>query len=128
MNIIISLHIGHYSKHVLYTLFFLTFFNYHYTVAQHTTYCNPVNLDYGFCPIPNFTEQGKHRATADPVITLFKDRYYLFSTNQWGYWWSRDLLNWNFIPRKFLKPWNLVYDEIYAPGTLVIGDTLLVIG
>ena len=128
INVIISLHIGHYSKKVLYTLLFLTLVNYQYTVAQHTTYCNPVNLDYGFCPIPDFTEQGKHRATADPVITLFKDRYYLFSTNQWGYWWSRDLLNWNFIPRKFLKPWHLVYDELCAPGTLVIGDTLLVIG
>ena len=45
------------------------------------TYCNPMNLDYGFTPIPNFSEQGRHRATADPVITFFKDRYYLFSTN-----------------------------------------------
>jgi len=96
--------------------------------AQQRTYCNPINVDYGFCPIPNFTTQGKHRATADPVITLFKGDYYLFSTNQWGYWWSNDMLQWKFVPRKFLKPWHHVYDELCAPATVVLGDTLLVIG
>lgn len=96
--------------------------------AQQKTYCNPINIDYGYCPIPNFSEQGKHRATADPVITMFKGDYYLFSTNQWGYWWSPDMLKWNFVPRKFLKPWHKVYDELCAPATLVLGDTLLVIG
>ncbi len=96
--------------------------------AQQKTYCNPINVDYGYCPIPNFSEQGKHRATADPVITQFKGNYFLFSTNQWGYWWSPDMLTWNFIPRKFLKSWHKVYDELCAPATLVLGDTLLLIG
>lgn len=100
----------------------------HTVNAQQKTYCNPINIDYGYCPIPNFTELGKHRATADPVITLFKGNYYLFSTNQWGYWWSSDMLQWNFVSRKFLKPWHKVYDELCAPATLVLGDTLLVIG
>ncbi|HNX79907.1 MAG TPA: hypothetical protein PKJ24_08485, partial [Prolixibacteraceae bacterium] len=58
---------------------------------KNKTYCNPVNLDYGFTPIPNFSEAGRHRATADPVIVRYKGDYYLFSTNQWGYWWSNDL-------------------------------------
>jgi len=98
------------------------------THAQQKTYCNPINLDYGYTPIPNFSEMGRHRATADPVITLFKDKYYLFSTNQWGYWWSDDMADWTFVPRKFLKPWHKVYDELCAPATLVLGDTLLVIG
>ena len=71
--------------------------------AGQRTYCNPINVDYAYCPIPNFTRQGKHRTTADPVIVLFKGDYYLFSTNQWGYWWSEDLLAWHFVPRKFLK-------------------------
>ncbi|KAA2241605.1 family 43 glycosylhydrolase [Chitinophaga agrisoli] len=99
-----------------------------FTVAQQKTWCNPINLDYGYCPIPNFVTQGKHRATADPTITLFKGDYYLFSTNQWGYWWSSDMLQWHFMPRKFLKPWHHVYDELCAPATVVLGDTLLVIG
>lgn len=106
----------------LFSCFFST------AIAQQKTYCNPINIDYGYCPIPNFSEQGKHRATADPVITVFKGNYYLFSTNQWGYWWSPDMVQWNFIARKFLKPWHKVYDELCAPATLVLGDTLLVIG
>src|SRR5947209_7087708 len=59
-------------------------------VAQQKTYCNPINVDYGFCPIPDFVQNGKHRATADPAIVTYKGDYYLFSTNQWGYWWSHD--------------------------------------
>ena len=96
--------------------------------AQQKTYCNPMNLDYGFTPIPNFSEWGRHRATADPVIVNFKDTYYLFSTNQWGYWWSEDLNHWNFVSRKFLKPWHKVYDELCAPAVWAMGDTLFVIG
>lgn len=96
--------------------------------AQQSTYCNPMNLDYGFTPIPNFSEWGRHRATADPVIVNFKNEYYLFSTNQWGYWWSKDLLHWNFISRLFLKPHHKVYDELCAPAVWVQEDTLFVMG
>jgi hypothetical protein len=96
--------------------------------AQQKTYCNPVNIDYGYTPIPNFSEWGRHRATADPVIVNYKGDYYLFSTNQWGYWWSPDMLNWNFCSRRFLRPWNEGYDELCAPAVGVIGDTMLVFG
>ncbi len=92
------------------------------------TYCNPINIDYGYTPIPDFTEWGKHRATADPVIVLYKGDYYLFSTNQWGYWWSPDMVNWKFISKKFLRPWNRGYDELCAPAVGIIGDTMLVFG
>ncbi|MEI7831563.1 MAG: family 43 glycosylhydrolase, partial [Prolixibacteraceae bacterium] len=92
------------------------------------TYCNPINLDYGYTPIPNFSEAGRHRATADPVIVQYKDDYFLFATNQWGYWWSHDLLNWNFISKKFLRPWNSGYDELCAPAVGIVGDTMLVFG
>lgn len=96
--------------------------------AQQRTYCNPMNLDYGFTPIPNFSEWGRHRATADPVIVNFKGSYFLFSTNQWGYWWSDDLNKWNFVSRRFLKSWHKVYDELCAPAVWAMGDTLFVIG
>ncbi|MGH2647597.1 MAG: discoidin domain-containing protein, partial [Ginsengibacter sp.] len=81
-----------------------------------------------YTPIPNFTETGRHRATADPVIVNYKGDYYLFSTNQWGYWWSNDMLNWKFISRKFLRPWNAGYDELCAPAVGIIGDTMIVFG
>jgi hypothetical protein len=97
--------------------------------AQQKTFCNPINIDYGYTPIPNFSEWGKHRATADPVIVNYQNTFYLFSTNQWGYWWSDDMLKWNFVSRKFLRPWNGgVYDELCAPAVGIIGDTMLVFG
>lgn len=96
--------------------------------AQQKTYCNPINIDYGYTPIPNFSTWGRHRATADPVIVNYKSDYYLFSTNQWGYWWSKDMSNWNFISKKFLRPWHNVYDELCAPAVGIIGDTMVVMG
>ena len=96
--------------------------------AQQKTYCNPINIDYGYTPIPNFAEEGKHRATADPVIVNFKGKYFLFSTNQWGYWWSDNMLHWNFVARKFLLPQHKVYDELCAPAVFVMKDEMYVIG
>lgn len=98
------------------------------TQAQQRTYCNPINIDYGYTPIPNFSEWGRHRATADPVIVRYKGDYYLFSTNQWGYWWSNDLIQWHFVARHFLRPEHKVYDDLCAPAVGVIGDTMLVFG
>ncbi len=98
------------------------------TAQTQKTYCNPINIDYGYTPIPNFSEWGRHRATADPVIVTYKGDYYLFSTNQWGYWWSSDMLHWNFIARSFLKPYHHVYDDLCAPAVCVMGDTMLVFG
>lgn len=109
----------------LYCCFFLSLVS---AEAQNKTYCNPVNIDYGYTPIPNFTEWGRHRATADPVIVNYKGDFYLFSTNQWGYWWSSDMSNWNFISKKFLRPWNEGYDELCAPAVGIIGDTMIVFG
>ncbi|MES2430156.1 MAG: discoidin domain-containing protein [Bacteroidota bacterium] len=96
--------------------------------AQQKTYCNPVNIDYGYVRIPNFFTWGKHRTTADPVIVNYKNDFYLFSTNQTGYWWSSDMLNWNFVERKFLRTWNDTYDDLCAPAVGIIGDTMMVFG
>ena len=92
------------------------------------TYCNPINVDYGYCPIPNFCEQGKHRATADPVILTFRGDYYLFSTNQSGYWHSADMLDWTFVRRTFLRPEHDTYDDLCAPTAWVMNDAIYVIG
>ena len=112
-------------KNTVFSLLLCFFIN---TNAQEKTYCNPINIDYGYCPIPNFVTQGKHRATADPVIVNFKGKFFLFSTNQWGYWWSDDMSNWNFVPRKFLLPQHKVYDELCAPAVFVMKDEMYVVG
>ena len=112
-------------KNTLFALLICFFVN---ANAQQKTYCNPINIDYGYCPIPNFVSQGKHRATADPVIVNFKGKFFLFSTNQWGYWWSDDMSDWNFVPRKFLLQQHKVYDELCAPAVFVMKDEMYVIG
>lgn len=96
--------------------------------AQQKSYCNPVNIDYGYTPIPNFSQQGRHRATADPVIVNYHDKYFLFSTNQWGYWWSEDMYHWNFVKRSFLMPYHDVYDDLCAPAAFVMDDELYLLG
>jgi len=98
------------------------------SAQKQKTYCNPINIDYGYTPFESFTEWGKHRATADPVIVNYKGDFYLFSTNQWGYWHSPDLLNWKFEERKFLRPWNKTKDELCAPAVGILGDTMVVFG
>lgn len=96
--------------------------------AQQQTFCNPINVDYGYTPFESFAEWGRHRATADPVVVNYKGDLYLFSTNQWGYWHSKDMLNWKFHEKRFLRPWNPEKDELCAPGVGIVGDTMVVFG
>jgi len=109
-------------------LLFVTVFCLSASAQKQKTYCNPINIDYGYTPFESFTEWGKHRATADPVIVNYKGDFYLFSTNQWGYWHSPDMLNWKFEERKFLRPWNKTKDELCAPAVGILGDTMVVFG
>jgi hypothetical protein len=98
-----------------------------FSQTSQKTYCNPINIDYGYSPFKVFSQQGKHRTTADPVIVNFKNNYFLFSTNQEGYWWSDNMLNWNFIYKKFLLDDKYIHD-LNAPGVFVMKDTLYIQG
>lgn len=60
---------------------------------KQTTFCNPMNLDYGWGCFQ--TKQKKARSAADPVVVLFKGKYYLFTTMDiGGYRVSDDLITW----------------------------------
>jgi hypothetical protein len=72
-----------------------------------------MNLSYRFC-----LDNPSRREAADPVIVLFRDKYYLFASKSSGYWYSDDLLDWKFVTSKELPLEN------YAPATVVIGDWL----
>lgn len=102
----------------------LIVFNAH---SQQKTYCNPINIDYGYTPFDRFASQGKHRATADPVIVNFQEKLFLFSTNQEGYWYSDNMLDWTFVPRKFLVDDTYKHD-LNAPAAWAMKDTLYVYG
>jgi hypothetical protein len=95
--------------------------------AQQKTYCNPINIDYGYTPFEVFSKQGKHRATADPVIVNFQKKLFLFSTNQEGYWYSDNMLDWKFVKRKFLRDNKYIHD-LNAPAVWAMKDTLYVFG
>src|SRR5690606_17658709 len=68
-----------------------------------TTYCNPMNLDYAYVPSTHtyYAQDESHRSTADPAIVLLRDTFYLFSTNQFGSWWSADMRTWHFVRKHF---------------------------
>ena len=78
---------------------------------------NPLNLKYLF-------EEGGtvHRTCADPVIVLYHDKYYLFSSHASGYSWSDNLRDWThrFSEMPLVKTWApavMVYDDyIYYMG------------
>lgn len=82
----------------------------------YTTYCNPLNLDYGW---GKFSEKRKEsRTSADPVVVLFKDKYYLFTTQDiGGYRVSDDLMNWkNIYFNQSIEPCPLDVDHYVAPA------------
>ena len=75
-----------------------------------STVCNPVNISYQY-------QEGFHsRESADPSAIMFKDEYYLFASHGSGYWWSSDLVDWNFVYCAMPEINN------YAPAVCVIGD------
>ncbi|MDR0835156.1 MAG: family 43 glycosylhydrolase [Tannerella sp.] len=75
---------------------------------------NPLNLNYRF-----MMNDPSRREAADPVIELFKGKYYLFASKSGGYWSSPDLAEWTYILCKTIST-----IENYAPTVLVLGDTL----
>ncbi len=77
------------------------------------TFCNPLNISYRFT-----LDKPSRRAAADPVIVLYKDNYYLFATASGGYWYSKNLLTWNFVTTKDLP------FEKDAPAAAVINGSL----
>ncbi len=80
---------------------------------KYETICNPMNLSYRFR-----LEEPSRREAADPTVILFKDKYFLFASKSGGYWYSFDLIKWNFIKT------NEIPTENYAPTAVVIGDTV----
>lgn len=82
------------------------------------TYCNPLDLGYRY---QHFHINGKYfsnREGADPTLILFKDTYYMFVSMSAGFWYSDDLLNWQF----HANPGLLITD--YAPDMRQIGEYL----
>ena len=82
-----------------------------------TTYCNPLDLGYRYSHM-NEGKRLAHREGADPTLVFFQGTYYAFVSMSAGFWYSKDLLNWQFRAAKDL----LIYD--YAPDARQIGEYL----
>jgi len=84
-----------------------------------TTFCNPLNLNYAYRV---YEANGPVCIEgADPVVVLFRDEYYLFSSVTEGYWVSSDLATWRFIP---CTKEQLPGIELYAPAVMVMDDAV----
>ena len=84
-----------------------------------TTYCNPLNLDYTY-PFHNSHLGKSYRSGADPAVVEFRGEYYMFVTRSWGYWHSKDLLNWDFV-----TPEKWYFEGCNAPAAHNYKDSVL---
>lgn len=82
------------------------------------TYCNPLDLNYRYQHIVEGDKKVGFREAADPTLVYFKDKYYLFASMSAGFWYSDDLLHWDFHEDTTLE----IYD--YAPDVRQVGDYL----
>ena len=82
------------------------------------TYCNPLDLGYRYQHMKEGPRTAGFREGADPTLVSFKGKYYLFVSMSAGFWYSDDLLHWDF----HADPDLLIYD--YAPDVRQVGDFL----
>lgn len=91
------------------------------------TYCNPMNISYNFEPWNNNTRTGgSFRSSADPMALMYGDEAFLFSTNQDGFHYSKNLTDWDFARASFKR--RPADDDQCAPAAYVAGDTLFYTG
>lgn len=104
------------NKKTLFLLGFLSMAVYSAAMAQqlNKTFCNPLNLNYRF----SYDNSPAYREAADPVIHLYKNKYFLYASKSGGYWYSDNMLQWTFRPSVTLPV------EDYAPTVETIGDTV----
>lgn len=82
------------------------------------TYCNPLDLGYRYQHMKEGERVAGFREGADPTLVYFKNKYYLFVSMSAGFWYSDDLLHWDFHADPDLQ----IYD--YAPDVRQVGDYL----
>jgi len=76
---------------------------------------NPLNIPYQF---QHYNKQASREA-ADPTLVLFKGRYYLFASMSGGFYWSDDMLHWDWHENRKLTPFR------YAPDVRQVGEWLI---
>ena len=76
---------------------------------------NPLSIPYQF---QHYNKQAS-RESADPTLIYFKGRYYLFASMSGGFYYSDDMLHWDWHENRELTPFR------YAPDVRQVGDWLI---
>lgn len=72
---------------------------------------NPPNIPYQF---QHYNNQAS-RESADPTLIWFKGRYYLFASMSGGFYYSDDMLHWDWHENRDLTPFRCLSSSfIYA--------------
>lgn len=93
---------------------------------QKKMYCNPLDLNYEYRVYDDLEGEGGRLSpicleAADPVMVIFEDEYYLFSSITKGYWVSPDMVSWEFINCDDSKLPD-IYN--YAPAVMVLDGAI----
>ena len=83
------------------------------------TYINPLDIDYTYM-VYNSARNISYRSGADPAVVEFRGEYYLFVTRSFGYWHSKNLVDWTFI-----KPQQWFFEGSNAPTAFNYRDSLV---
>lgn len=83
------------------------------------TYINPLDIDYTYM-VYNSSKNISYRSGADPAVIEYRGEYYMFVTRSFGYWHSKDLINWEFI-----KPKQWFFEGSNAPTAFNYKDSLV---
>ncbi|WP_423819768.1 family 43 glycosylhydrolase [Salinimicrobium sp. TIG7-5_MAKvit] len=97
---------------------FFSFFAHSQEVVP-KTYINPLDIDYSYM-VYNSSKNISYRSGADPAVIEFRGEYYMFVTRSFGYWYSKDLVNWEFI-----KPKQWFFEGSNAPTAFNYKDSLV---
>ena len=76
---------------------------------------SPLNIPYQF---QHYNKQASREA-ADPTLVYFKGRYYLFASMSGGFYYSDDMLHWDWHENRKLTPFR------YAPDVRQVGGWLI---
>ena len=83
------------------------------------TYINPLDIDYTYM-VYNSAKNISYRSGADPAVVEFRGEYFMFVTRSFGYWHSKDLVNWEFI-----EPEKWFFEGSNAPTAFNYKDSLV---
>ncbi|MCH4821777.1 family 43 glycosylhydrolase [Gramella lutea] len=104
------------------TIFFCLAFLPVFSNAQEVlpeTYINPLDIDYTYM-VYNSAKNISYRSGADPAVIEYRGEYFMFVTRSFGYWHSKDLVNWEFI-----KPKQWFFEGSNAPTAFNYKDSLV---